>query len=170
MAYFSPVEMARLLLVRPDIVAKVHATMQQFENETGFHTYVISGYRTKAEQEETYVDSIKEGFRAAPSDSSYHPLGAAVDLGIVSHVRDAATDQKDPLYKRLAEIAQSQGLDSGYFFHGTKPDPYHLQAREPLSQAKATWESLARGRLHAGLTLVAIVVVIIVLYSLSRKK
>lgn len=144
----TPTEQLRLAMVRADVVARVVRTMDRFERETGQKSYIISGWRSLSQQARTYSDSLKQGFQAAKPETSRHPLGAAVDIGIVGHVRsDAAADQRDPLYAVLARIGTEEGLSAGYYWKGTKPDPYHFEAKETLAQSREKFAALARGRL-----------------------
>lgn len=141
-------EQLRLAMVRGDVIARVVRTMDRFERETGQRSYIISGWRSLSQQARTYADSVKQGFQAAKPETSRHPLGAAVDIGIVGHVRtDAALDQADPLYAVLARIGTEEGLSAGYYWRNTKPDPYHFEARETLVESRAKFSAITRGRL-----------------------
>jgi hypothetical protein len=148
--FWGPLELARLSLVRADIVARVTRTRDRFTAETGHRIVLQRGWVPIEEQERVYADSVKAGYRAAPADKSRHPLGSAVDVGIVGRVRDAVTDQRDPLYRRLAEIAEQEGLRAGYFFtsRADLPDPYHLEGRETLAESRALWKTITRERLQ----------------------
>ena len=171
MAYFSPVELSRLMLVRADVTSAISRIMTRFEQRTGYKTYVISGYRFLDQQAATYADSIKGGYRAVPSDESYHPLGAAVDLGIVGQVTSAELDKKNPLYRTLASIGVEEGLDAGFNFKSGKPDPYHFQARETLTDAKTHWQALTRGRLwRLAIIAATLALVTILVRSQSRSR
>jgi hypothetical protein len=142
--YWGVGELAKLALVRSDVRAKVTKVRDRFEAETGESVYVIRGWVSLDSQAQTYADSLAQGFRAAPPDDSYHPKGAGVDLGIVGHVSDdAKTDQADPLYRRLAEIAVEEGLVAGYYYktNTDKPDPYHFNADETLAVAETKWQA-----------------------------
>ncbi len=140
-------EQARLVMVRADVVARIVRTMDRFERETGQKSYIISGWRSLSQQSRTYADSLRQGFQAAKPETSRHPLGAAVDIGIVGHVRnDAAKDQADPLYAVLARIGTEEGLSAGYYWKGTKPDPYHFEAKESLADSRAKWAVLTKER------------------------
>src|SRR4051812_12411215 len=110
MAFFGPIELAKLALVRADVVSAVKQMMDEFEAETGHKSYIKSGWRSKDEQAATYADGKASGYRASSADTSRHPLGAAVDVVIVGTGKDAAADQKNPLYKTLAVIGVRNGL------------------------------------------------------------
>ncbi len=172
MHFWGPLELARLALVRSDVQERITRVRDRFENATGIAVYVISGWRSQQEQAATYADSLKEGFRAAPANTSRHPLGAAVDIGISGHVSSAEHDQKDPLYKQLADIAVQEGLKAGYYFHGGDPDPYHFEADEPLSTSQAIWAKLVKERLRrvapVGAIVLVVAIVALVLYARKR--
>lgn len=168
--FFSPVEMGRMLLVRPDVTAAVARVGQRFEAETGEKLYVIRGWVTMAQQAAVYADSLASGYRASPASKSRHPLGAAVDLGIVGHVHDdAAIDQADPLYAILARIVLEEGLVSGYNFKTGLPDPYHVEANEPLEVSQATWAALMRGRLWRAAIAVAVIVAVVAAFIIVNR-
>lgn len=181
--FFGPLELARLALVRADIVDATARTFRRFEAANpGFHCYVIRGYSTEAEQAQTYADSLAQGFRASPANLSYHPKGAAVDIGIINpdgttRVHDdARVDQADPLYQSLADCAKAEGLDAGYYFtsHPDKPDPYHLQARESFDVVSAKWAALTKERLWravgAGVALVILWLAWRAVHSHSKRR
>lgn len=170
MAFFGPMELARLALVRADVVSAISQTMQDFEDITGHKSYVNSGWRSKDEQRETQAAGQADGFRAASADTSRHPLGAAVDLVIVGTGKDAALDQNNPLYKTLADIGVRNGLVAGYYFKGGLPDPYHFEAKETLSVSQAKWAALIKERQSRSLVVGAIVLVILVVVNLMRKR
>lgn len=141
MAYFSPVEWARVALVRADVRAAVLKTMNDFETATGLKTFVPEngGYRGEGVQAAIYADSLASGFRAAPAGSSPHEYGAAIDLQIVGTSQDPARDHADPRYKQLADCGRANGLRAGFYFTSGLPDPYHLEAPETLSAWQAAW-------------------------------
>lgn len=161
MAFLSPAEVARLGLVRPELLSKLTQLMDAFQTRTGHRTVVgpKGGVRSTAEQARIHADSIAQGFRAAPAGSSKHEFGAAFDLIIVGTGRDAAADQRNPLYRTLAELGESLGLDAGFYFSGGRPDPYHFELRESLADARARWESLTKERLRRAGIVVALIIV-----------
>lgn len=146
MALFGPIELARVLLVRPEIRAAVLSTMTDFEAATGHKTFVPTdgGYRTSADQARIYADSLAGAFRAAPAGESPHEYGAAIDLQIVGTEQNAAVDQQSTLYHQLAVIGQGYGLRAGYFFRNGLPDPYHFDSNEDFPTMQAKWEDLKK--------------------------
>lgn len=167
MAFLSPAEVARLGLPRPELLSKLTQLMEAFERQTGRKTLVgpKGGVRTTAQQAEIYADSVARGYRAAPAGSSHHEYGAAFDLIIVGTGRDAAADKRDPLYRVLADLGESLGLDAGYYFTSGRPDPYHFQLRESLAVARERWEKLTKERLQRGGILVALIVAVALAYG-----
>lgn len=173
MAFLTPVEFARVWLLRPELFSVLQQHMAEFERVTGKKTYVgaAGGVRSNAVQAATYADSIRSGFRAAPPGKSPHEFGAAYDLIIVGTGKDAATDKANPLYETLARVGESFGLVAGQHFKTGKPDPYHFQLNESLPVMRAKWDTLTRGRLWRavgiGLSLAGI---ILSLNALRRRK
>lgn len=143
MAFFSPIEAVRVALVRSDVRDAVLATMNDFEAKTGRKLFVPAdgGFRTESDQTRIYADSLAQGFRAAPPGKSPHQLAAAIDLQLVGTTQDAERDQRDPLYRQLAEIATSHGLRAGFYFKTGKPDPYHFEAAETDDVMRAQWDA-----------------------------
>lgn len=145
MAFLSPVEVARLGIPRPELLAKLTALMDAFEKATGRKTYVSDrgGVRSTALQAEIHADSVAQGFRAAPAGSSPHEYGAAFDLHIVGIPDDAAANKRDPLYLQLAAIGESLGLKAGIRWSG-KPDPYHFELDESLPVMREKWAAFQK--------------------------
>lgn len=147
MALFSPVEWARVALVRPELRAAVLAVMADWERAfPGQKLFVPfdGGYRAEGVQARIYADSTREGFRAAPAGHSPHEYGAAIDLQVVGTTQNAERDHDDPRYQRLAEIAVLHGLRAGQYFRTGRPDPYHLELSESLEVMRATWDGLKK--------------------------
>lgn len=167
MAFLSPAEVARLGLPRPELLSKLTQLMDAFERQTGRKTVIgpSGGVRSTAAQERIYADSVAHGYRAAPAGSSKHEYGAAFDLIIIGTGRDAAADQRDPLYRVLADLGEGLGLDAGYYFTSGRPDPYHFELRESITQARERWEKLTKERLQRGGILIALIVAVALAYG-----
>lgn len=165
MAYYSPVEYARVALLLPRFVRTLLQLMNNFEKRTGERIAVVSGHRSDTTQETTYADSLAQGFRAAPPGKSKHPYAAA-DLNIMGRTSgDAATDQANPLYRVLAEEARKLGLKPGFDFTPIARngkllfDPYHVEDPAPIAQLKEEHAAFLRGRLWRVALVVAAAVV-----------
>ena len=158
MAYLSPAELARVALLRPDLLSTLTRHMAEFERQTGHRTYVGAkgGLRSYEVQAQTYADSLAQGFRANPPGTSHHEYGAAYDLIIVGTGKDAAMDKANPLYETLAAIGENLGLRAGQHFRSGKPDPYHFELMESLATARMKWDALARERLR-GVSIVGLI-------------
>lgn len=147
MAYFSPAEWPRVVLMRPDFRATLLAVMNEFEEQTGKKTYVPAqgGHRGEGVQGAIHADSLAQGFRAAPAGESAHEFGAAGDLVIVGKPpQNAERDQRDPDYQVLAEISRRHGLRPGFYFTSGKPDPYHHDTGETLAVMREKWNGLKK--------------------------
>lgn len=158
-------EVTRVWLLRPELLSALTRHMAMFERETGKRTTVRArgGVRSSAVQSAIHADSLAQGFRAAPAGKSMHEYGAAYDLVILGTGKDAAVDQANPLYERLAVIGESLGLRAGQHFKtGDKPDPYHFELRESLATARVRWAALTRARLRRAALVVAAAAVVVV--------
>lgn len=153
MAYLTLLELARVGLLRSDVLSALMKTMADFERVTGKKSFVPEdgGLRTLGRQAAIYADALANGYRAAPAEDSKHVYGAAFDLHIEGTGADPKLDAKNPLYTTLAQLGEANGLHAGLYFrsHATdKPDPYHFESPDSLATCQAKWAELTRGRLR----------------------
>lgn len=171
MAFLGPIEAARVLLLRPDVHAKLVALMQAYEDRTGNHATVPDqgGYRTNATQAAIAADSLAQGFRAAPAGESPHEFGAAFDLHIVGFTTgDPAKDKANPQYAILAEEAVKLGLRAGASFKKGLPDPYHFDTGETLDVMEAKWRAVVDARVAVLGKTFGVVGVVLVVFGLLK--
>ena len=161
MSYLSPIEVARVWNMRPDVLATLTRHMALFELRTGRKTTVPrdGGVRTAARQAEIHADSLAVGggfkpeHRAAAAGSSAHEYGAAYDLHIVG-----ASGFSDPLYETLARIGEELGLVAGLHFKSGPPDPFHFETKETNDVRRRQWAALVGRRLRRNLLAGALVI------------
>lgn len=156
MAYLGPAELARVALLRPELLAKLRQLMTDAEAALGVKTYIpeYGGLRTVEDQARLVKfrdDTVKAGgtyYAVAPAGHSMHAYGAAFDIKIVGGGSDAQ-------YKRLGQLGEQLGLRWGGHFgestgHPEKRDPFHFELPETLAHASAEWDALKARRLQAG--------------------
>lgn len=164
MSYLTPLELARVWSIRPDLFSTLTHHMALFEQRSGGRRTQIpanAGVRTTATQRAIYADSLaadgksfKPGYRAAPPGSSAHELGAAYDLQIVGARAD------DPGYELLAQIGEELGLVAGKHFRSGPPDPFHFETNETPEVRRRLWNETVRRRLRRALVAGGIVTAI----------
>lgn len=98
----------------------------------------FAGVRSAAQQQQLIAwrdEDVAAGgksYAVAPVNTTYHQYGAAFDIKIT---QPADPQQSD--YQAAADIAQSVGLDAGFYF--TNRDPYHYQLPYDLPSVQQMW-------------------------------
>ena len=168
---YSAIETVRLSLALPELKAAERELRIAAARE-GI-TYVIpafGGTRTPEEQAqlEKWRDEsdLKADGKLGPDtagwypvagvDTGLHPVGAAFDAHIV---RDGKrVPDGDAAYKRLADIAESIGLDAGYYFK--RRDQFHFQLRVSREYAEKRFKETTAQRLALGGGTLAVVALV----------
>ncbi len=94
----------------------------------GIPMRVVEGYRSEARQNELYAQGrTKTGqiVTNARGGESYHNYGCAADLCFVKEGYNAP----DSMWKIYALVAQSHGLEAGYFWTGGFVDKPHIEMK-----------------------------------------
>lgn len=140
MAILTPLELARIALLRPELRAAVLPIMDDVERATGKKVTIPprGGFRTHAQQAALYATASTNPYPVAAPGQSYHEYGAALDLNILG---GTAAD-----YQAMGAIVTgTYGLVSGL-----PADPVHMRLNESLDQAIATWNEITQARVTRG--------------------
>jgi len=130
----SPVELARIAVLRPELRNALPALVDRVEARTGKRVHITSGLRSHAKQQYLWDHRAENPNPVAIPGTSFHEYGAGVDVSI-----DGGTQQD---YATLADVAQNDfGFCSGY-----PADPGHIRLNESLSDAQSAWAQLQQQR------------------------
>lgn len=131
----TPAELTRIALLQPQLRNAVPSLVQDIEDATGKRVSIPpnGGWRSYATQAALFANRATNPYPVVAPGTSYHEVGAAVDLDIVG---GTAAD-----YSAMWAIATAK-----YGFVVPAGDRVHVRLNESLAQAQADWAALTSTR------------------------
>lgn len=134
--------MPRIDTLEPDFKNAILTLINALQTATGRRWGISDGRRTMAQQKAIYAQG-----RTAPGKVvtmarpgySPHNFGLAADIWPLTKSGGFDWGAPDSLFKKLADIAQAQGLTAGYYFKSIHDAP-HIESPQWREQ-QALWKA-----------------------------